>query len=371
LNLFYTGSEALLQITNQLNESCKYTIYLNTNGPIEIVQQNILVFLQQIHLITRLMESHGVPLFCLNYSTAQKHSKLNLFSSFIATTEYVKSQLIQNPLLGIISNEKQTKCLDFLFSNLKEVLTVDTTEDEIFSSNHNPMNKTVVGMIQLNANGFFRPIQWIRGLTVPSRIIQYLKTEYGSTAWAGHLDFARWLTEKWPGCTIVDLGVDQGHSTFAWGCSGTAKAVYGIDWFQGDAHTSFRNTKQIVLSTLNDMIEKLSYPSNVVHIIEGDFSTIAKTWDISIDILHIDGYHTYDAVSTDFANWSPFVNPKNGIILFHDIVAFADSVGKFFSELENRFHSIYEFIRFDHSAGLGVICFNREYADMIRNEWIQ
>ena len=53
----------------------------------------------------------------------------------------------------------------------------------------------------------------------------------------------------------------------------------------------------------------------------------------SNDILHVDGLHTYDAVKNDYETWSKFCH-DDSIILFHDTLSFADSVGKFFNELD-------------------------------------
>jgi hypothetical protein len=74
---------------------------------------------------------------------------------------------------------------------------------------------------------------------------------------------------------------------------------------------------------------------------------VAEQWTMPIDILHIDGLHTLEAVSNDYANWSKFVQP-NGVILLHDIDSFPD-VRHFYNSigLPKLF--------FLESAGLGVV----------------
>ena len=75
--------------------------------------------------------------------------------------------------------------------------------------------------------------------------------------------------------------------------------------------------------------------------------------DGSIDLLHIDGLHTYEAVKEDFTNWYPKVRP-GGIILFHDVMARIKDFGawKFFDELLLSEQDIF---RFNHGFGLGVL----------------
>ncbi|MDZ7782669.1 MAG: class I SAM-dependent methyltransferase [Halioglobus sp.] len=75
--------------------------------------------------------------------------------------------------------------------------------------------------------------------------------------------------------------------------------------------------------------------------------------DDSIDLLHIDGLHTYEAVQEDFNNWYPKLKP-GGIMLFHDVMAKIKDFGvwRFFEDLE-REHE--ETFKFNHGYGLGVL----------------
>ena len=68
------------------------------------------------------------------------------------------------------------------------------------------------------------------------------------TAWRGHKNFAIWLASRLQAETIVDLGVDFGYSTFCFALASTGH-VYGIDSFEGDSETGFRNTFNEVLQT--------------------------------------------------------------------------------------------------------------------------
>jgi len=160
------------------------------------------------------------------------------------------------------------------------------------------------------------------------------------TAWRGHEDYAYTLVEFIKPEVTVDLGVDFGFSTIAWALPNIG-TVYGIDWFKGDDHAGIRNAKQVAEQHIAD-----NEVTNVV-LIEGDFFDVAKTWDKSIDILHIDGFHSYDFTKSVFEVWSKFVRP-GGIILFHDTMSFPNDVGRFFNEIQGAKFN------FTHSHGLGV-----------------
>jgi hypothetical protein len=166
------------------------------------------------------------------------------------------------------------------------------------------------------------------------------------TAWTDHFWFAAELVKWFKARTVVDLGVDYGYSTFAFATHGQGK-VFGIDSFKGDEHAGQKNTLNATMRTIYDA--KHTFGVNNIEIIPAYFDQVASVWDRDIDILHIDGLHTYEAVKHDYFTWAKFTHERS-VILFHDIHSYPDTVGKFFYELSG-----YKFVR-DGSFGLGVLC---------------
>jgi predicted O-methyltransferase YrrM len=164
--------------------------------------------------------------------------------------------------------------------------------------------------------------------------------------WRDHRQFADWIVRYKKPEKIVDLGVDYAYSTFCFAIPEIGH-VYGIDSFEGDVHAGERDTEQLY-KYVTDKQKELEL--NNITFIKGFFDDVVQTWDKKIDILHIDGLHTYEAVKNDFEKWSPFLK-EGGIILMHDTMVENPEFGvsTFFKEIS------LPKTNFRHCNGLGVV----------------
>jgi predicted O-methyltransferase YrrM len=175
------------------------------------------------------------------------------------------------------------------------------------------------------------------------------------TSWREHAPFARWLVRRILPCTIVDLGVDFGFSTFTFATTGIG-FVFGVDAFEGDAHAGARDTEREVRQKLMEL--ELTNCA----IVRGRFDEVAASWTTPIDILHIDGYHSFDAAKNDYDTWTRFLKPK-GVVLMHDtcVEGHGYEVGKFFNTID------LPKVNFGHCYGLGVVSQDEKLIEEIRS----
>ena len=182
-------------------------------------------------------------------------------------------------------------------------------------------------------------------------------------SWVGHIPFAFWLVGSSRPELIVELGTHSGNSYLAF-CQSVAghgldSRCFAVDTWQGDQHTGYYD------ESVYEEIQEINHKDF------GGFSRLLRCTfddalsqfdDATIDLLHIDGYHTYEAVRHEFENWLPKMS-KRGVVLLHDTnVHHADfGVDRFFRELEQRF-STFEFL---HSHGLGIVCVGSQPAPSI------
>ena len=185
-------------------------------------------------------------------------------------------------------------------------------------------------------------------------VLRGIPSAWGDGNIHGHVLFVDWLIEEMKPKVTVDLGIDYGYSLIAFAHNNPGK-VYGIDGFEGDIWTGSRNTYNQVTNHVRNL------QLNNVTLIKGYFDDVVETWDTPIDILHIDGFHSYEAVKNDYEKWSGFV-PNSGVILFHDTDSHDDRFGvkKFFQELDMPKHELSGF------QGLGIVTKNKRLMKKIK-----
>ena len=177
--------------------------------------------------------------------------------------------------------------------------------------------------------------------------------ERAAGPWFGHRWFAYDLIRWGRPEVIVELGTHYGVSFFSF-CQavldeGYPAALHAVDTWMGDEHAGFYEDDVI------DVVRRIRgdhYPDLEVTLHRCLFSeALAEVPDGSVDLLHIDGFHTYDAVKDDFETWYPKL-ADNGVVLFHDV---APDTGygsaDYWAEIAARHPSV----TFLHSCGLGVL----------------
>ena len=171
--------------------------------------------------------------------------------------------------------------------------------------------------------------------------------------WCGHFAFTHYLLSKHKPKVIVELGTHSGNS-YNYICQLVKQfkldtTCYAVDCWEGDVQAGFYQ------STVYDELSVFQQARY------SDFSVLKKMYfdqavddfdDGSIDLLHIDGLHTYEAVKNDFLTWKNKLSPR-AVVLFHDTAVIERGFGvhKFWSELMEE----YKGFNFSFSHGLGVL----------------
>jgi len=185
-------------------------------------------------------------------------------------------------------------------------------------------------------------------------------------SWVSHIPFAFWIVDVTRPQTLVELGTQSGNSYSAFAQAvqylGIDTACYAVDTWRGDEHTGpydeqvfadwsafhdrhFARFSQNLRMTFDEARQQFS--------------------DGSIDLLHIDGLHTFDAVRHDFETWRTAMT-RRGVMLFHDVNVRQGDFGvwRFWEELKTAYPSF----TFRHGHGLGVLAVGPDRATEI--DWL-
>jgi hypothetical protein len=184
------------------------------------------------------------------------------------------------------------------------------------------------------------------------------------TAWGAHIPLMRCIIRYQRPRRFVELGSQYGASFFS-ACRAvrechTSTECIAVDSWQGDAHTGgyYEDVYQAFKAGLEH-----SY-ADFASLVRSTFAeAVGKFENGSIDLLHIDGYHTYDAVKEDFETWLPKMSDA-GVVLLHDTCVRRDTFGVFrmVDELAQR----YPLFNVAHDNGLGMVAVGNSSTRMLK-----
>jgi GT2 family glycosyltransferase len=183
-------------------------------------------------------------------------------------------------------------------------------------------------------------------------------------AWSGHIPFAFWLAKAATPSVFVELGTHSGNSYSAF-CQGFVRnglptRAFAIDTWRGDEHAgTYGEAIYQDLHTFNE-----SQFQGFSKLLRTEFDKAREYFaDGSIDLLHIDGLHTYEAVKHDFDMWLPTLS-RSAVVVFHDTNVRERDFGvwKLWKELKGQYPS-FEFV---HSEGLGILGVGPEQSALLQ-----
>lgn len=185
-----------------------------------------------------------------------------------------------------------------------------------------------------------------------------------SSGWLELVPFAFWVIQAQRPRTVVELGSHRGISYFAF-CQavdslGTETRCFAVDTWEGDSQAGYYDDSIYQEVRRRNEFEYSGF-STLLRMTFDD--ALASFEDGSVDLLHIDGLHTLDAVRHDFETWLPKLSER-AVVLFHDTNVTTGDFGvyKFFAPLRERYPG-FEFL---HGNGLGVIAVGIDQPEAMR-----
>jgi hypothetical protein len=188
---------------------------------------------------------------------------------------------------------------------------------------------------------------------INGKVTTFFPQVIAPSAWLQHIPFLFWLFEIVKPKSYLEMGVHNGVSYFS-ACEAVKQlkldtTCIGIDHWLGDNQAGIFDDSVFENFKLNHEQYK-DFSSYIKDNFEKAMKDIKND---SIEIIHIDGFHTYVAVENDFNLAYEKIDKQKGIILLHDINEYQITFGvnKFWQQIEKK----YKVFKFNHGHGLGVV----------------
>ena len=189
--------------------------------------------------------------------------------------------------------------------------------------------------------------------------------------WTGHkrfaYDYVRFIKPK----VIVELGSYYGCSAFSFlqavKDGSLESEFYGVDTWAGDDYTQ-TDYKEDIYGAYKDINDKCFSGVNSTMLRMTFDEALDSFLDNSINLLHIDGSHSYDDVKHDWLTWKDKVK-EDGVVFFHDVgedLLFGEKMGShiFWEELKAEMPYTLEF---GFSNGLGILFMREDEYLLVKN----
>ena len=182
-------------------------------------------------------------------------------------------------------------------------------------------------------------------MSVPRRV--------APSGWTQHVPFGMFLIDLLRPALVVELGTHYGVSYCAF-CQavqelGTNTRCYAVDTWRGDEQAGVYGPA--VLEDLRQNHDPVY--GHFSRLIQSTFDEALSQFDDgTVDLLHVDGFHSYQAARHDFETWLPKLSDR-GVVLLHDTNVRAPGFGvwKLWEELTRH----YPHFALTNGHGLGLL----------------
>jgi predicted O-methyltransferase YrrM len=207
-------------------------------------------------------------------------------------------------------------------------------------------------------NHEFQRVEWCKRERNIRELLSFPEMEKSAWKDLGSLGYE--IIRHYRPKVVVELGTHVGLSALAMGLAlrdlNDGGKLFAVDTWQGDQHSG--RYSEDVYRTFLDRRARLGLDAVIVPM-RMTFDEAREKVPDKIDLLHVDGLHTWDAVNHDFGTYRPFVR-SGGLVLFHDVNTCYEDMRRFWKEISGRYTSHL----IPYSNGLGIIRVGGDRGDL-------